>query len=269
MRGRGAAHGDSLRDTLTALRQSLQQGKPQPAKPPQFLPLAKIQRLPEVFQHRTPLPHVSAAHVRTLATAIERQGELSPVTVWWNGKAWVCIDGHHRLDAYRKAGKVDAIPVEAFEGSLEDAITRAAEANTRDSLTMAPGEKLGAAWRLTLTTKLSKAATVKASGASDGSVALMRRVVAQLLGAGEHKRAELMGMTWDQARRLAAGAEPSEPWDEAREERMVQAFATKLHKVFGVRGAKQPQIFLRAIELFSPHLYDAMREELLDTDNPF
>ena len=45
--------------------------------------------------------------------------------VWWSGKCWRVIDGHHRFLAYKQAAgdskhplDIDAVPVEVFEGDL-------------------------------------------------------------------------------------------------------------------------------------------------------
>jgi hypothetical protein len=80
-----------------------------------------------VFQHRRPARDASDRHVRELADAVKAHGTLAPVTVWWDGKHWSCIDGHHRHQAYM-AGHRSDVPVEVFEGTPEEAVARAAGA---------------------------------------------------------------------------------------------------------------------------------------------
>jgi hypothetical protein len=126
---------------------------------------------------------------------------------------------------------------------------------------MSRAEKSNAAWRLVLTTPASKSTLAQAAGVSERTVAHMRRVKETLKGTGRRPAAKLLDMTWDAARRLSLGHEAPE-WDPEEEERRAQQFATKLHKVFGVQGAKQPDIFLRAVELYSPKLYDTMEAML-------
>jgi ParB-like chromosome segregation protein Spo0J len=184
------------------------------------------------------------------------------VTVWWDGKAWACVDGHHRLAAYVEAGRGHSdVPVRVFEGSLEEALVLAARTNTRDKLPMSRAEKSNAAWRLVLTTQVSKATLAEAAGVSERTVAHMRRVQRALQESGRHRLTALLDMTWDNARRLSLGQEAPD-WDPEEEERRAQEFATKLHKVFGVQGHKQPDVFLRAVELYSPKLLETLETML-------
>lgn len=251
-------------EALAGLREQLRAGKPQPAKRPGWLSLRSIKQHPGVFQHRRPAKHASEAHVRALVSVVNTSGMLEPVTVWWDGKAWACVDGHHRLAAYTKADReTPSVPVQVFEGSLEDALVLAARTNTKDKLPMARAEKSNAAWRLVLTTPASKATLAEAAGVSERTVAHMRRVKETLRDAGKHRVEELLDMTWDAARRLSLGQEAPD-WDPQEEERRAQEFATKLHKVFGLQGPKQPDIFLRAVQLYSPKLYDTMEAMLRD-----
>ncbi|ATG49286.1 hypothetical protein CEW89_17910 [Celeribacter ethanolicus] len=66
---------------------------------PTALPLSKLKVAPAVFQ---PREFFSERHVKALATAIKAQGgqPLEPLTVWYSGRDWYVIDGHHRLEAY-------------------------------------------------------------------------------------------------------------------------------------------------------------------------
>lgn len=158
-------------EAWSELRRKLANGKPQPATKPTTLSLRRAKLWPEVFQQRRPAKFASDAHVRSLASKAKASplGVLDPLTVWWDGMAWTCIDGHHRMEAYRTTGVSD-IPVAVFEGSIEDALALSAKANTRDKLQMSRGEKSNAAWHLVVVTKLSKAAQAEASGVSERQV---------------------------------------------------------------------------------------------------
>ncbi len=108
------------------LQVQLGKGKAQPSPAPTRLGLMDIRLCKEVFQHRRPAEHISGAHIRLLAKIPQQGRDLSPITVWWGGKHWLCIDGHHRIEAYKLAGKFDAyVPVEVFDGSLEGAFSLA------------------------------------------------------------------------------------------------------------------------------------------------
>jgi hypothetical protein len=174
--------------------------------------LKAIKVRPEVFQHRRPAKHVSERHIRSLADAVRSRGALTPLTVWWDGKHWSCIDGHHRVQAYLRAGMQQDVPVEVFEGTPEQALARAADANTKDKLQMPLSEKANAGWRLVVMARgLSRARQAEAADLFSRQIAYMRATKAKLI-AGGHDSEALSEMTWEQARRTAAGVDiPSGP----------------------------------------------------------
>lgn len=231
-------------------------GRPPPKTAPAALMVAKIKTCPQLFQHRAPSEWASNAHVRELTRGAQ-VGALDPVAVWWNGKHWVCIDGHHRLLAYQAARMMGReVPVQVFEGTPADAVAEAARRNTRDKLAMSRSEKTNAAWRLVIIGELSKAKTVEASGASEGTVANMRRVrdflVAKGVTYGE--------LHWEAARRFAAGEEIEEvDWDE-RTEQEAQEMATAISKAIGKRGSKRIDAFARALELYDSRMPAMLKE---------
>jgi len=240
------------------LSYQLRTGKPKPATKPTTLPLGKVKLWPEVFQQRRPAKFAQDAHIRALASKAKSSpnGALDPLTVWWDGKAWACIDGHHRMDAYRVAGTSD-IPVVVFEGSIEDALVLSAKANTRDKLQMGRGEKSNAAWHLVVHTSLSKLEQADASGVSERQVALMRKAKATLEAMGLEN---LEDMGWEEARRKAAGEDAMPEWDEGGTEKRAQVMATRLHKVLGLGALKNIEVFARAVEIYSPLLYKGLVE---------
>lgn len=234
------------------LRSQLAQGKKQPADKPTSLTLRRVKLWPEVFQQRRPAKFASSAHVRTLASKAKASpyGVLDPLVVWWDGKAWACVDGHHRMAAYREACISD-FPVVVFEGSIEEALALSAKANTRDKLQMSRGEKSNAAWHLVVATSLSKSALAEASGVSERQVALMRRVKEVLRGKGQDN---LEDLGWETARRTAAGEDVTQEWDEGETEKRAEELATKLHKALGKSSFSQIEVFARAVEIYSPLL---------------
>lgn len=244
----------SFLTALNELATQVAQGKPVPETLPQYLCPEEIRLCKPVFQHRQPLDHVSQAHIRELAKTPQRGKDLDPITVWWDGKWWACIDGHHRLAAYQLAGKGHhAIPVEVFSGPLEAAIARAAEGNTRDKLPMSSREKTETAWRLTLAeTSFSKAKVAELSGASARTVATMREVRAKLIQL--HPERDLSELGWNRARMLAKGEEAEEiNWDD-RIEQEAREFANLLAKHLGKRGHQRREAFARALEIYDDGL---------------
>ena len=230
------------------------------AGPPAVLPFMRatdIRLCPEVFQHRRPNKSDSDAHVRELARGAQQSGALDPISIWWDGKAWLCIDGHHRLRAYWAAGMSDsAVPVAAFSGSPAEALAEAASRNTRDKLKMGRAEKMTTAWRIVTVGGFTKAATANASGVSPRTVAYMRRVAATLTERGMDCKA----LTWEAARRLDAGQPEVEvDWDQEIEKR-AQEMATKISASIGREGSKQPEAFARALELYDSRMPSRLME---------
>lgn len=232
------------------LAEQVEQGKPEPKERPQYLSLRRVRLCKPVFQHRQPAQHTSEMHIKELAKAPQQGKDLDPITVWWDGKGWACIDGHHRIAAYQLAQKGHHdVPVEFFSGTLEQAVARAAEGNTRDKLPMSPREKTETAWRLTIAdTSFSKSKVMELSGASDGTVASMRRVKATLRQ--EYPQLDLSELSWAKARMLASGQSDEEIDWEDKIEKEAQQFANILAKHLGKRGHQRREAFARALEIY-------------------
>jgi ParB-like chromosome segregation protein Spo0J len=248
----------TLAEGWEALLDQHSNGKPAPKGDgaERRMPLRRIKTRPEIFQHRRPAGHASAAHVKELA-AVAKEHALEPILVWWDGRHWTCIDGHHRIEAYRKAGVSYEVPVKVFKGTPEEASLQAARGNSRAKLPMSPTEKLGAAWRIVTTTKASKHETADASGASERTVANMRRVREKLLQLGQVP-AEL---SWQAGRRLASGEAPNDEVDwEARIEQEAQGMANKLLAALGKRGQQRVDALARALEIYSSRLPGQLME---------
>jgi hypothetical protein len=154
------------------------------------------QRL-ELFQPRRPgwgLRTLDTNHVNALATRIKRKGEIDPplvvklktVNPWTekvDGHEWVVVDGHHRLAAYQKAKHTGTIRCQWFDGSVRAAMDVSVYRNEKVHLRIEQGDKHEAAWTRALMDwngkgwSSSKQDVVKLTGCSDGTVAVMRRVV--------------------------------------------------------------------------------------------
>lgn len=254
------------------LMRQRENGKPQPPVHPEALRLNTIKMWPGVFQHRGRRDAAGERHVDTLAKAARstKRGTLEPVTVWWDGKAWACIDGHHRLDAYRSAagGAERLIPVKVFNGELSAAMTQAASANTRDKLAMPGHTKTNTAWRLVAIDQLSKAEIMSATGVADGTVANMRRVLAKLkvragLTSDDFEAptpADPRNLTWAEAKAQAEDRPGPERDQEEANEKRAQAMALDIRKAIGKEGGRYPQIMARALDIYDTRLMAAMYE---------
>lgn len=222
------------------------------------LPLEAILEMPALFQHRRPLPHASRQHVEMLAGVAKSKKALPPVLIYWAGR-WVLLDGHHRMDAYRKAGWRREVPVTVFRGSLDEAIGRACRDNQRDHLPMTNAERMSAAWRMVCSTRLTGEKISDWAGVSLRSVATMREELRKLLDIGKTLD-ELSGMSWHLARSTAKGETTDDTdWDE-RDEREAQELANKLAQIFGKRLHQKHQVIAMALEAYDSRLPNALRE---------
>jgi hypothetical protein len=154
------------------------------------------QRL-ELFQPRRPgwgLRTLDTNHVNKLATRIKRKGEIDPPLVVKletvnqytgevDGQEWVVVDGHHRLAAYQKVKHTGTIRCQWFGASVRAAMDASVHRNEKVHLPIDQGDKHETAWTRTLLDwngkdwSSSKQQIVKLTNCSDGTVAVMRRVV--------------------------------------------------------------------------------------------
>ena len=253
--------------TIGKLCKSIQKGLPEPKVKPKYLALDEIVTATDVFQHRSGHMAQSEAHVVNLMKVLERNDEVtfSPITVYWIGKAWCCIDGHHRIKAYEAVNSVYKIPVRVFSGTLDSAIGQALAGNSKDKLPMQREEKSGAAWRLVVGTSLSKNAQARASGVSESQIALMRRTKTDLIRKGLGLN-ELADMPWYKAMQRAQGKleYDGDSFDNYAEEQ-GQLLANRLTKNFGKHLTKKPEILANALficnELLPAALVEVWRDK--------
>lgn len=231
------------------LEQRIERGRPAPSPVPKRLPLEAIETCEAVFQLR----HVRKGHSEyfsgALAKALKQQEEpLAPVVVYWAGDSWICVDGHHRLDAYRRASYRKQVPVVVAPGTLEEAIAAAAAANSHDKLPMAPHEKRNAAWRLCVGTALSKAQIAKAASVSERTVANMRQIKRRLIEDMKMRLEDVAELGWGRARNRAKGRADRtiEEAEDARDE-LAKDLAERLRKHFGGFLKVNPSVLARAL----------------------
>lgn len=249
-----------------ALERRLRRGGPWFGPAPDTLKLTEIETLEAVFQYRNPLPYKSEAHKGRLSRSVKRTGgPLGRLKVYWVGDGWVCIDGHHRREAYHRRG-LSAVPVEVFTGTLAEAVAAALSSNTEDTLPMGDGEKTAAAWDLVTAwdDAFSKLEIANKAGVSTTTVANMRRVREVLIAERPHLK-DLSEFTWRQAQELAKGneVEANAGSREAQVRRMVDAFI----KAFGVGGlSRDVPLTLEALRAYEEDLPDALRKTIEDEE---
>lgn len=245
-------------ESLAELKEELRTGKPQPDKPTS-LPLKSIRFASLVFQPRLFDGNRadSVAHVETLKDAVRAKQQLPPLTVWWSGKSWRVLDGHHRMMAYQQLAKdkrkpllVHSVPVVVFDGTLNQAIAHATECNSRDKLPMTKNDKLDRAWKLVALQdpSLSRETIAHQAGVSDRTVGNMRSELSRFLN--ERPDDNPLDWTWDEVKSGKAKAEKDESWAEQE----AQRWAKRLLREFGPKIGRHPDILARAIEITSDKL---------------
>jgi hypothetical protein len=118
---------------------------------------------------------VDAQWVKELARRINIDGELDPVLVIRLGKEWVCVDGHHRIAAYRLKRHKKPIKCEWFTGAPAEAVDESMRRNKKDTLPIQAADRSEEAWRRVLLGQGSKKEISQACGVSSSTVANMRK----------------------------------------------------------------------------------------------
>lgn len=256
-------------ERLTAERAG---GKKQPQKMPQRLLLREIHEEPTVFQPRgfEGTHDQSEQHIATLTQAALVGGLDEPLTVWWSGGRWIVVDGHHRLEAYRRAqaGGKTGKPMKALvaalgDVSLQEAISTATQRNARDKLRMAAADKMNAAWRLVCMGQGSIAEHARAATVSPAQISLMRSAKVRLMGEGQEVSA-LLDMSWEGARTFGKdghGGGGGE-WADLERERAIVELLGKLKRTFGGHLANQPEVLAYALARY----HEGLPEELMRSD---
>ena len=275
-----------FRDGYNMLVKEGMTAKPQPPVKNGRLPLGDILTATSVFQPRTGNGSVawSEGHTASLATALRSSTtrELDPITVWWSGETWRVVDGHHRLDAYRQVsnpsqkakGKkqrvipISTVPVELFTGTINQAIAYAAEANSKDKLSMTKTDKLETAWRMTVLGGFSKAEVARATTIAETTVENMRKALKELearnRAEAERRRGavlfDIQAMTWTDTKRALLGErEIDDKWMD----KQALEWARKLSEALRDKMAKNPTLTLRAIKVYSKNLPKSLVEAFL------
>lgn len=258
--------------------------KAQPELKDGQLPLAEFRFATSVFQPRLGdgTTAESDAHVAALADGIRnaKDHKLDPVLIWWSGRKWMVIDGHHRLMAYsqvnnpdqakasRRWVSIDRIPVEIFEGTLDEALVEATARNTKDKLKMTKKDKLERAWKFTTLRTMTIPAIANATGVAERTVGNMRKADAELgkVAPGDFTATvDTRSITWDQAKRLIMGERIV---DDEWVEKTAADWAKKLAKTLGNKLAQNPQMTLRALEIYSDRLPARLVEIYREENGP-
>jgi hypothetical protein len=185
----------------------------------------------------------------------------------------VVIDGHCRLEAYRKSAGVSdhAVPVSHFEGPCETPRERAAlfaaalchsvGANSKDKLPMRKSDKYEAAWKLVCFNEdrrcYSTREVEKATGVSKSTVQNMTRTLKDH-PVGTSKAGMLRSRSWADWKAFNQGKRDiNTKWRDALKEK----WRKRLHTAFGKKPVQVPDVMAEAIDELWPRVGEHWREQ--------
>ncbi|MCK1518626.1 ParB-like nuclease domain-containing protein [Bradyrhizobium sp. 190] len=229
---------------------------------------SEVETRTELFQPRKfseGLRDVDPKHVKDLGIRIGKKGELDPITVVKIGTGWVCVDGHHRLAAYVARKWTGTIRCEWFPGSATEARDAGLLKNEVAKLPMQQSDRFEEAWKRVVMQQGSKREIVRITGASDGMVALMRRVVASyraqdLPGQRLKKRINDLGAeTWSSTRAAWVGLEAGEFDAQEEAAKLARILANRLTN----KLSKNAEVTARALWMYDPLLCEPLSRALI------
>lgn len=93
--------------------------------------------------------------------------DLDPVLVWRAKDRWYLLDGHHRLEAYKRANRT-SLPAVIFDGSATEAMREAGVDNAKVRRGMSITEKNNRAWEITRAEPADERTSAKQIAADTG-----------------------------------------------------------------------------------------------------
>jgi len=235
------------------------------------VPLGALRTAPRVFQPRDMADRkwVKDRHIDVLVKALKESGKLDHIDVFPVDGFRIVVDGHCRLDAYRRAGvkTTQRVPVRHLSGTFADALKASVSTNSKDKLALTIDEKSEAAWRMVLHDEHQKCYSLRtiaeATGIGKSTVGNMRRTLTEILDCDRRS------CSWRDIKRKQR---TQESYDDDWQEKLRLVFARRLRKAFGEKPNQQPEVFLDAIEHAYPLAYHEMlcsvarerRDELLE-----
>jgi hypothetical protein len=228
-------------DTLKACEQE----EPRLEEQPPQLALEALNVAPSVFQWRDLEANdgLDPSHLNELVRVLQDTGTaLDPLLVSAIGQRFFVIDGHHRLAAYLTAEWAKEVPVEYFEGALEEARDESLRRNSKNKLPMTDNDKLEAAWKMVCQGSRTKKSIVTATTISTSTIANMRRVL--------RERPDAKGQPWRRVKHLQRTDELPDDWLEQK----AQKWAHQWRRNMPLDFQKRPDVMARAIAILNPNL---------------
>jgi hypothetical protein len=247
---------------------------------------SEITTMPVIFQPREAdlgLSETDKAYVGKLQRRIDTVGELDPLLVikvkhkeeelenpysddgethTTERLVWVCIEGHHRLQAYHKNKYKEPIKCEWFDGTVREAMDESLRRNIALKLPVPLADRQEEAWRRVLMEDYSKKHIKQTCGVAEGTVSLMRRVKARYEDRSRRANADKEFRATIQASGGLAAcawwavhlAHRSATTEQRTLEQKAQSFAKVLRTKLTDRLSKDAWVTARAIEIRDPDL---------------
>ncbi|SFN95722.1 ParB-like nuclease domain-containing protein [Bradyrhizobium sp. Ghvi] len=232
------------------------------------LPLDDIETRPELFQPRIfshGMKEVDERNVHDLLKIISAIGELDPITVVKLDNRWTCVDGHHRLECYRRLKWKDPIKANWFAGSVREALDYAVTSNEVIKLAIPDRDRYELAWQRVVLGWGSKAEIARFAMVSERLVANMRMVKAKFEKGDAFAKefrlnlgAELKDVSWRRAKMAHDGATPGEIDKHEVAVRLAKVIRNRMHH----KLSEDPEVTALALALYDPHLPQPLGELL-------
>lgn len=220
---------------------------------PAAVPLGKLVIAPRVFRTREPsgADWDQTTHIRHLAKTVKQGEPLDPLTVLDFGPCgYVVVDGHLRLEAYRRAGlkPTARIPVAVTNSSPVEALGDALRQRTKTRLPMTPAERQEATWRLVLMNAAKRIHTqveiAECTGSTPRSVKRMKKAMEEAVAEGFDPQ----GATWkEMLGRNRPLLDRDDDEVESWREKQVAHMAKRMGDALNNRPHEDPELFADAV----------------------
>jgi hypothetical protein len=263
----------SAKDLATAVQEAQEQldrhPVPRDAPAQVLLKPNDVKTRPELFQPREFMygeREVDTHHAKKLAKHIGYVGELDPIIVVRLGADWVCVDGHHRLDAYRRQKWNRAIKCEWFKGSVWEAVDTSLRTNSSVKLEIPLEDRYENAWKRVVLGRGSKREIVDLCHVGEGTVAKMRRAKAAFEeGPMAGKLLDELGCplreaSWSKVHRVYLNIASTDDADHEAEAaaKLAKAMRARLEG----RLSRNPRVTAHALALYDADLVEPLGEAL-------
>jgi ParB-like nuclease domain len=257
------------------------------------LPVKNVKTMPELFQPREFFKGADGGrattdewHVKSLKRAVSIYGDIDPpLVIKLRGTGFVIVDGHHTLEAYKRAKKT-AIRCEWFAGTVREALDQSMLRNGKDKLAVRQVDRMQEGWKRVLLGGWTAEQIKAVCGISTRQVGTMRQIVrvaeenskrgwafrARLKEHTKHCRLEatplerLKEISWQVARAIRANVSVEEATVEEDAAALARALVSKMER----KLTRDTAVTALALKLYDAKLPKQLMAEwaAMDTVDP-